>query len=181
MLPAIQPIVDKLTTFIREPAYVSPTQGLEQHVYSPQELKEFARQPGALLQYRKTIETNLNKQFALFMKGSTTQRNSRSYVIDQMKKKLNNDFLEEKLIPEWSLGCRRLTPGVNYLEALSESNVSVVYAEIAEITEKGPLCQGQEYPVDVLICATGFDTTFKPRFPLAGQHGENLQDLWYVH
>lgn len=32
--------------------------------------------------------------------------------------------------------------------------------------------------MDVLICATGFDTTFKPRFPLIGPKGNNLQDDW---
>jgi hypothetical protein len=32
--------------------------------------------------------------------------------------------------------------------------------------------------VDVLICATGFDTGFKPRFPLIGPTGLNLQDEW---
>ena len=96
-----------------------------------------------------------------------------------MKQKLNDKFLEEKLIPDWSLGCRRLTPGVNYLESLTKPNVSVVYGEIKEITEKGCLCDdGNEYAVDVLICATGFDTTFKPRFPLIGPSGDNLQDVW---
>ena len=102
-------------------------------------------------------------------------------MIGQMKEKLNNAYLEEKLIPEWSVGCRRLTPGVDYLESLTKPNVEVVYGEINEITEKGCLCDdGKEYPVDVLICATGFDTTFKPRFPVINHEGENLQDKWAV-
>lgn len=72
-----------------------------------------------------------------------------------------------------------MTPGVNYLESLTKPNVSVVYGEIKEITENGCMCDdGNEYPVDVLICATGFDTTFKPRFPLIGPSGENLQNIW---
>lgn len=68
---------------------------------------------------------------------------------------------------------------MNYLETLTKPNVSVVYGDINEITEKGCLCSdGNEYPVDTLICATGFDTTFKPRFPLIGPKGKNLQDVW---
>lgn len=96
-----------------------------------------------------------------------------------MREKLQNQYLEERLIPQWSVGCRRLTPGVGYLESLGKENVTVVYGEINEVTEKGCLCDdGKEYPVDVLICATGFDTTFKPRFPLIGPGGINLQDQW---
>ncbi|KEF53693.1 cyclohexanone monooxygenase [Exophiala aquamarina CBS 119918] len=179
VLPTIQPHVRKVTTFIREPTYVSPVQGLEQHVFSPQELHDFANTPGTLLEYRKQVETGLNGQFSLFLKGTKTQDDTREYMIAQMKKKLNNKLLEDQLIPDWSLGCRRLTPGVGYLESLTKENVEVVYGGINEITEKGCLCDdGQEYPVDVLICATGFDTTFKPRFPLLGPSGTNLQDEW---
>ena len=98
---------------------------------------------------------------------------------EQMKKKLGNEYLEEKLIPNWAVGCRRLTPGVNYLESLTKPNVEVVYGEISSVSEKGPVCDnGQEYPVDILICATGFDTTFKPRFPVINPAGDNLQDKW---
>lgn len=95
-----------------------------------------------------------------------------------MKGKLHNPSLEERLIPDWHVGCRRLTPGVGYLESLGEPNVEVVYGEIASITERGPCVDGTEYPVDVLICATGFDTSFTPRFPIINPSGQNLQDLW---
>lgn len=97
-----------------------------------------------------------------------------------METKLNNKQLESVLIPEWSVGCRRLTPGTNYLESLSDNNVKVVYGEITQITESGVICDDGkgEYPVEVLICATGFDTTFKPRFPLIGTTQEKLSDVW---
>lgn len=97
-----------------------------------------------------------------------------------MKEKINDERLF-KLIPDWSVGCRRLTPGVGYLESLTKPNVSVVYGEIEKITERGCVCDdGNEYPIDILICATGFDTTFKPRFPLIAPNGKNLQDEWSV-
>ncbi|CAK7224672.1 hypothetical protein SCUCBS95973_005597 [Sporothrix curviconia] len=181
VLPAIREKCSKVTTFIREPTWVSPVQGLEQHIYSPEERAEFANKPGALLKYRKEIETGLNGQFGIFLKKTKVNEDTRAYMIAQMKEKLNNDFLADKLIPDWSVGCRRLTPGVNYLESLTKPNVEVVYGEINAVTEKGCLCDnGNEYPVDVLICATGFDTSFRPRFPVVTPTGENLQDKWAV-
>ena len=33
---------------------------------------------------------------------------------------------------------------------------------------------GIERKVDTLICATGFDVTYKPRFPMVGKNGVNL-------
>jgi cation diffusion facilitator CzcD-associated flavoprotein CzcO len=154
-------------------------QGLEGHVYTEHEKYEFATKPGELLSYRKNIERGLNGQFGIFLKNSTTNTDTHGYMKKMMQEKLSNEFLEEKLIPQWSVGCRRLTPGVGYLESLSKPNVEVVYGEITEVTEKGCVCDnGKEYPVDVLICATGFDTGFKPRFPIIGPDGRNLQDVW---
>ncbi|KAJ9646664.1 hypothetical protein H2204_000356 [Knufia peltigerae] len=179
ILPAIQGKVNHLTTFIREPTWVSPVQGLEQHVYSPEELEKFRNIPGALLEYRKGNETNLDTITNIFAKEGQAQVEIRSLMTQQMKEKLRDDALAVKLIPKWGVGCRRLTPGINYLETLSAPNVTVVYGEIVEITERGCVCDdGKEYPVDVLICATGFDTSFKPRFPLVGLNGIDLRDQW---
>ncbi|KAK1767240.1 putative sterigmatocystin biosynthesis monooxygenase stcW [Phialemonium atrogriseum] len=181
VLPAIREKCKKVTTFIREPTWVSPVQGLEQHLYSEEEKAEFVNTPDALLKYRKIIETGLNGMFGIFLKGNKVNNDTREYMLAQMKEKLNDPYLEKKLIPEWSVGCRRLTPGVNYLESLTKPNVEVVYGEITNVTERGCVCDnGQEYPVDVLICATGFDTSFKPRFPVVAPSGENLQERWAV-
>ena len=153
--------------------------GLEQHIFTDEEKREFAEKPGVLTQYRKEIERGLNGQFGIFLKDSQPNKDTHTHMLEQMRSKLGNKYLEEKLIPDWAVGCRRLTPGVNYLESLTKPNVKVVYGEINSVTEKGPLCDdGNEYPIDVLICATGFDTTFKPRFPLIGPTGANLQEVW---
>lgn len=179
VLPTIQPHVNHVTTFIREPTWVSPVQGLEQHVFSQEERETFAKEPGKLTAYRKNIETGLNGQFALFLKNTNVNNATHDYMVQQMKEKLGDENLISKLIPDWSVGCRRLTPGVNYLETLTKPNVTTVYGEIEKITERGCVCDdGKEYPIDILICATGFDTTFRPRFPLINAAGKNLQHVW---
>ncbi|KAL4951856.1 hypothetical protein BDW69DRAFT_201141 [Aspergillus filifer] len=179
VLPAILPEVKKVTTFIREPTWVSPVQGLEGHIFSEEEKQMFAANPQHLNEYRREIERGMNGQWAIFLRSTEGQRSTREYMIQQMKEKLHNADLEKALIPEWSVGCRRITPGVGYLESLGADNVQVVYGNINEISEKGCICDdGNEYAVDVLICATGFDTSFRPRFPIIGPSGNNLQDNW---
>ncbi len=37
---------------------------------------------------------------------------------------------------------------------------------------------GDVVKLDALICATGFDTSFRPPFPLVGLNGQDLRDLW---
>jgi cation diffusion facilitator CzcD-associated flavoprotein CzcO len=51
--------------------------------------------------------------------------------------------------------------------------------EIARITPTGvELTDGQTNELDVLVCATGFDTTFQYPFPVLGRSGQALSDRW---
>jgi hypothetical protein len=87
--------------------------------------------------------------------------------------------LVEHLIPNFAVGCRRPTPGNGYLEALTDPKVTVITEEISEIVPKGiKLANGEVVEVDTFICATGFDISFAPRFPLIGRNGINLAEQW---
>jgi cation diffusion facilitator CzcD-associated flavoprotein CzcO len=71
-----------------------------------------------------------------------------------MENTLQDPNLAEKLIPTWAVGCRRLTPGIGYLESLTDQKTEVVYGDIAKISQHGCVTSdSKEYPVDVLICA----------------------------
>ncbi|KAF2968091.1 hypothetical protein GQX73_g5504 [Xylaria multiplex] len=179
VLPAIRDKCRKVTTFIRSPTWVSPTHGLEQRIFSEEEKLDFANTPGALLRYRATVENGLNKLFGVFLKNNELQEETRNYIRRQMREKLGDAYLESKLTPDFHFGCRRMTPGIDYLESLTKPNVEVVFGNVKSLTELGcSVDDGKEYPVDVLICATGFDTNFRPRFPIISHTGENLQDKW---
>ena len=179
ILPNTAPKVPKLVTFIREPTWISPPVGQGLHVYTVEEKAQFATDSHFHLETRKKIEEGMNGNFAIFHSQSQAQTLGRQYMVSEMQRKLANPQLEKLLIPEWSVGCRRITPGPNYLESLKRDNVEVVYGEISRISEKGPIMEdGSEHPVDILVCATGFDTTFKPRFPLIGNTGKKLSDVW---
>ena len=147
--------------------------------YTEKELDEFKHKPGHLLQKRKQFERVVNGYFGNYLKDSPTQAQIRAYLTEAMNKKLASSGLEGKLIPEHGVGCKRPTPGVGYLEALTSRNTKIVFGDIKQVTPYGIVDnEGTEHPVDVLVCATGFDTTYKPRFPLLGAQGKNLEDEW---
>jgi hypothetical protein len=85
----------------------------------------------------------------------------------------------EAMVPAWLPGCRRLTPGPGYLEALVEHNVNFITDQIVKITEEGILtADGKERKVDAIVCATGFDTSYTPRYPMIGRNGLPLAGHW---
>ncbi|KAF9057792.1 hypothetical protein BJ165DRAFT_77572 [Panaeolus papilionaceus] len=178
ILPAIYPEVRKLTNFIRSPTWVVPVLAEPQHSYTEEEKLKFQQDPEAHLQYRKAQGVGLAKYFPLFIKDSDAQKATTDAMKEVLKAKLPADVVAE-LTPEWGVGCRRITPGSDYLEKLGAEKTKVVVGSIARITEKGCVdSQGTEHPLDVLICATGFDTSFVPRFPILGADGVSLADAW---
>lgn len=87
--------------------------------------------------------------------------------------------LIDVLVPDFAVGCRRLTPAPGFLAALQKDNVTPVTSRIAAVDATGLVdSDGKHYDVDVIICATGFDISFRPRFPVIGEHGQDLREKW---
>lgn len=179
MLPQIAPKVKKLTLIMREPTWISPPFGHEPRDFTEEEKEKFASDPEHHLKYRKDLENMMNSSFSMFHRGSETQNALEGYMTERMKSAISSEKLKKILIPTFGVGCRRLTPGANYLESLGRENVEIVTAPIVSISEKGPVTEdGTEYPVDIIACATGFDTSWRPRFPIIGTTGQELSEFW---
>ncbi|KAL4918504.1 hypothetical protein BDW62DRAFT_200878 [Aspergillus aurantiobrunneus] len=156
----------------RPPSWISPQRGMEYYEYMEDEKARFRDEPGALLNMRKEAENRLTGIFPLFIQGSTMQEATRADMTKVMAKKIGDEELAQKLTPGFA-------PGVNYPESLNMPNVTTVYGKIMEVTADGCVTEdGQTWPLDALICATGFDTTFKPPFPVIGRGGHNLVEQW---
>ncbi|KAL2828391.1 FAD/NAD(P)-binding domain-containing protein [Aspergillus cavernicola] len=120
----------------------------------------------------KAIEEVMNNKFNF---GVVKEQLS-SYMANALK---GDKKLIDMLVPDFPLGYRRITPSVSYLNALHEDNMHLVTDPITEIFETGFKTQsGEIIHVDAIVCATGFDVSFRPRFPILGRSGENLQDIW---
>lgn len=89
-----------------------------------------------------------------------------------------DEKLCKQLIPNYPIGVRRVTPAPGYLEALRKDNVEVVTGTIRRVVSDGiEMDSGDVLKVDAIVCATGFDLSFSPRFPIVGREG-NLQEIW---
>ncbi|KAI9925904.1 hypothetical protein ASPWEDRAFT_113544 [Aspergillus wentii DTO 134E9] len=181
IVPAILPQVRKLVHFTRQAAWVAPPVNEEYQEYSPEQIERFRSDPTYLLGVRRQIEARMNGSFLKFIQGSDMQRRAHEYVMLHMMKRLDGDAsLAETLVPTFPFGCRRPTPGTGYLEALKDSKVETITgARIANVTGNQVVLEnGTSYTVDAIVCATGFDTSYKPRFPLVGRDSTTLSEAW---
>ncbi|KAH8689850.1 hypothetical protein BGW36DRAFT_440544 [Talaromyces proteolyticus] len=183
IIPALRRVPGAhLSCFIRSKTWISrpfgdsvmKTLGIE---ISPEQRKLFATDPKHYLDFRTTIERDGNSMHHLTLKDSQSQRLARDDFTSLMREKLaNKPHIFESLLPNFSVGCRRLTPGPGYLEALAEDNVDFINTPISKATDTGLVLQnGEEKELDILVCATGFQTSAPPPFLVTGKNGQTMQ------
>ncbi|KAF6800227.1 cyclohexanone 1,2-monooxygenase [Colletotrichum sojae] len=174
--------------FVRGPAWVYYRAPPSKHLgrddpdpnprYTDEERSKF-HDPEYHLEHRKGIISRTNKSFYIFMKGQNNEEGMK-LAAAQMSEKLNHDpKLCEMLIPKWELGCRRITPGPGYLESFLQPNCNITNSAITAVTKKGiQTADGEFYECDVIVCATGFDVSHRPRYPIVGKENVDLATRW---
>ncbi|KIW38523.1 uncharacterized protein PV06_09479 [Exophiala oligosperma] len=148
--------------------------------YTEEDKRKFREDPEFHRDYRQKITHTINAGFKRFIKGSPENKQITEDAREQMRQKLHNDpFLCEKLIPEWGLACRRITPAEGYLEALQKPNVELVVQGVVSADEDSiTSADGRTFKVDVIACATGFDVSWKPSWHMIGRNGVDLRQEW---
>jgi len=177
-----------VTNFIRGPAWVYYRAPPSKHLgredpdpnpkYTNEERRQF-QDPDYHLEHRKQIISRTNKSFYVFMKGDNNQEAMKAAAA-QMAEKLNHDpVLCQKLIPKWELGCRRITPGPGYLDAFLQPNCHLTDSPITKVSSNGVhTADGDFLECDVIVCATGFDVSHRPRYPIIGMNNIDLSEKW---
>lgn len=56
------------------------------------------------------------------------------------------------------------------------------FTSVTRVTETGVIgADGTAVEVDTIVCATGFDVSYKPRFPIVGKNNISLAEKWEVN
>ncbi|KAJ5984731.1 hypothetical protein N7481_006830 [Penicillium waksmanii] len=188
VVPALQPKAAKLVNYIRNPTWVSVNlcpditkDGMGTNFeYTNEEKDLYRNDPQKYLEYRKRIEcSSVNSVYRLMLTGSELNSFIANATEGLMRQRLSeNPHLIEKLIPKYDVGCRRLSPGDGYLESMQQPNAKWCFEGIEEITSAGIRTAAGVEEFDLIVCATGFDTSFVPGWELIGRDGRRLDKEW---
>lgn len=167
---------------IVEPEKGDPKMDKNQY-YDAEELKRFKEDPKYLQEHRRVLADRRIRNFKSSMAGSAAQQSADAFYRKTMIERLGDTEkgkeIAQWLLPDFPVGCRRVTPGPGFLESLVQDNVDTLWDNIDRITATGIKTKdGRDIEFDVICCATGFDTTFRPRFPVVGLNGIELAKKW---
>ncbi|KAJ3549749.1 hypothetical protein NM208_g333 [Fusarium decemcellulare] len=183
VVPTMQPHVEKMDVFVRTPVWFAEfaDHGGDNFDYTPEAIDSIKHKPEALVKKAKYIEDKLNTAAGLraFMIHSEEARLIRQHFTARMRKLIQKDDIFDQLLPNFAVGCRRLTPGNPYMKAVQKTNVEIHRCAVTKVTPTSVIgSNGDEVEVDTIICATGFDVSFRPRYAVTGRRGVTIQAKW---
>lgn len=176
-VPQIVPKVKQLHLLQRSPAWVIPKADRRFFKF---EKKLFRHLPGWRKLYR-WITYWSNEWRVLAFKHMTflmkvlqwqAKRHIRKGIKDQKKR--------EQLLPNYTMGCKRILISNDYYPALNQEHVHIRNDGIERITASGiQLTTGEHLDVDAIVLGTGFKATqFLSPIEVIGKNNISLNQAW---
>jgi cation diffusion facilitator CzcD-associated flavoprotein CzcO len=180
VVPAIQPIVQHLFLFQREPGWVLPK---GERDFTDEERSTLAkpwRSRRERWRQRWVLEKSLWNGH-VWRPGTKTNREReqmcRRYIDRTFK---SHPDLREAVTPTYPYPGKRPVVASTFYPALKQENVTLVPKAVASVTRTGIVdVDGIERAVDAIVLATGFRAAdYLTRLKVVGRRGRTLQEQW---
>ncbi|MGH3359407.1 MAG: flavin-containing monooxygenase [Nocardioidaceae bacterium] len=176
-VPIIADAVDRLTVFQRTPPWVLPKNDKP----IPEWKRAFLRTvPGAQRTYRNALYWAFESRAVGFNGQINILKFAEKIVERYVRKAIDDPALQEKLIPQYRMGCKRVLQSNTYYKTLNRDHVDVIDSGVAEITATGVIDNaGVEHEVDVIIYGTGFHVVDALEYlDITGREGKSLGKIF---
>jgi cation diffusion facilitator CzcD-associated flavoprotein CzcO len=177
IVPSIAPKVSQLHVFQRTPPWIVPK--LDRPI--PEEEQQRFRRVPLLQRFARARQYALRELFAVgFVENPALLRFASRFAVRYMKASVRDPALRAKLVPSYTMGCKRVLPSNDYYPTLTRENVELVTEGIREIRPGSVVtADGRERPLDALVLATGFTVAeFVLPFPMTGRGGRDINEAW---
>ena len=180
IVPSIQPDVEHLDVYQRTAPYVLAR---NDRPYRALEKLLFKHVPGVQRAYRTGIYWARELYVPGFVWNPKLATPAKKMALANLAKGIKDPQLRAKVTPNYQIGCKRILISNTYYPALAADNVDLVTDPILKVTGSAVITtDGVERPIDVLIVATGFQTTEQPiAAHIHGRDGHSLRDVWAEH
>jgi cyclohexanone monooxygenase len=176
-VPQIQPKVAELNVFQRTPPWVMPKP--DRRVLAAEQFL-FEKLPVTQKAARTSLYMQLESRAVAFTLTPAVMKVAQKVAEGHIRSKVKDPVLRNKLIPDYTMGCKRVLMSNDYYPALVQPNVNVISEGIREVTAHGVVTNdGVERKVDAIIFGTGFRVTdLLTPLHIHGRNGVDINDVW---
>ena len=177
VVPAIQPVVERVDVYQRSPGWTLPKMDFE---YSERTKRLFERFPALQRADRAAVFAFMELGAVAMTTRPRLLKLFRAAARWQINRTIKDPELRAKVTPADEVGCKRIALTDEWYPTLVKPNVCLVTDRIAEVTPGGiRTTGGTERPHDVLVLATGFHShAFVAPMEIAGADGRSLGEAW---
>ena len=175
-VPQIQPRVGRLHVFQRTPPWVIPR--FDHEITRPEHLL-LRWIPFAPALVRAVLYWLMEVRVIGFRRPAIMRVADR-IARRHLRRQVPDPELRRKLMPDYTMGCKRILIADDYYPALTQPNVEVVTDGIQEVRERSIVTRdGTEREVDTIIFGTGFHVVDAPIAErIRGPRGQTLAEHW---
>ncbi|KAF9466624.1 hypothetical protein BDZ94DRAFT_1251379 [Collybia nuda] len=170
-LPIISQIPNiQVTQFCRTPSWIFPT-----NRFSSSYEWIFTKFPFMMRLLRVLLFLKFELTYYIVFHNPIFRRVLTKIIRLYMKQKTPVKY-HKVLVPEYDLGCKRVTFNTGYFAALHRDNVELNWQGVSSFVDGGIMTnKGEYHPYDVIILATGYTTD---KYPLIvhGVKGQSIQE-----
>ena len=177
IIPELQRVAAHVHVLQRTPAWVLPK---ADHPISRLQQALLRYVPGWRALWRQMIYWRQELMAIGFVLHPALMVRAQALATRYLRQQVKAAELREKLLPRYTLGCKRVLLSNAYLKALQQPTVTVHNAhDLQGMTHRGMRIGGQELPVDVLVYGTGFKVGQElSALRLIGRGGIDLESVW---
>jgi cation diffusion facilitator CzcD-associated flavoprotein CzcO len=185
LIPEVAKIASSLTVFQRTPIYCLPKPDFSIPSWAATVMRLV---PGAQLMTRTASQAFVEFTFpiaahfhSLIPVSDLMEEAAKRY----MRRAVDDPVTRDQLIPRYSLGCKRPSFHNSYLATYNRRNVSLETSGITHVDHASVHTEdGKNYPIDVMVLATGFkvmESGNMPTYVLKGRGGVEQSAWWDEH
>lgn len=176
VVPAIQPVVARLTVFQRTPAWVVPRRN---RPIGPRWRALYRRLPALRRAARAGLHAS-RELLGLAFRHPRLMRLLQGAARLHLRRSVRDPDLRAALTPDYTIGCKRIMVSDDYFPALTRANVRVVRRPVVAVRPHAVVDgEGVSHEVDVIVLCTGF---LASEFPfgsrIRGRDGRSLAEVW---
>jgi cation diffusion facilitator CzcD-associated flavoprotein CzcO len=177
LIPRLSKTASSVVVFQRSAPYVVPR---PDRAYTPEEQAGFAADPSAHTAMRDDLFWGAETAFAERMPVPGFIDRLRNRALGHLDSQLGDAALRAAATPDYEIGCKRVLISNDYYPALASPTVTLEPSALRSVSGSvATSADGKSFEVDVLVFATGFEST-RPPFAARtfGTDGIRLADEW---
>lgn len=176
-VPEIADRTHRLTVFQRTPAWVIPRLD---RTLGPLEKAMYRRFPASHKLVRGIIYSYREAYVTALAHHPTVLPAVTNIAKVHLRRQVKNKTKRAALTPDFMLGCKRILLSNDWLKTLDRDDVDLVPSRLTSVGENSVVdADGNKYPVDTIIFATGFTPTEPPvSHAVVGTDGRTLAEHW---